>query len=145
MKNLDQMNRRSFLTAYMFQVEVLLKRINEILPNVYYEQSYKKLVQGILKELKLSTNYTEKFNIMYYPTIVKNSLHMNGMHSGKNFSGKIDGIKFSFKNKERIEYGEWRHVYFFCDKMLEVIGDILQHPFVGNKYIETLQPRQKIS
>lgn len=138
MKNFDHMNRRSFLTALIFQVEVFLKRINKILPNTTTKYGYKNLVRHVLKELKLIVNDDEKFRIMYFPAIVRNSLYTNGIHTEKDLSGKISGISFSFKKGNIVEHAGWRHVYFFCDKMLDVIKDILKHPLIGNKPIETL-------
>ena len=130
-KNFDLMNRRSYLTSFMFQMEVFLKRINEILPKISTDYGYKKLVKHLLKELGTITKDNEKFRILYFPAVVRNSLHTNGIHTEKDIKGTIDGMPFSFKNQKHVGHASWRHVYFFCDHMLEILEEILKHKKVG--------------
>jgi len=144
LKNFDHMNRRSFLTNYLFQVEVLLNRINGILPNVTSDLEYKNLTKHVLKELGMAKMDNEDFRILYFPALVRNSLHMNGRHTKNNVNGKICGIQFTFKKNKPVEHAGWRHVYFFCEKIPDVIEKILKHPLVEGKYIPTFDPPKKI-
>lgn len=143
-KNFDLMNRRSYLTSFMFQVEVFLERINGVLPNITSDQGYKKLVKHILKELGMTQVDNEKYRVLYFPALVRNSLHMNGIHMDTDDNGKIQKIQFSFKNKQLVKHAGWRHIYFFCDKILDVIQEILKNKLVGNTYIQSFHPPKKM-
>lgn len=142
-RNFDLVNRRSYLTSFMFQVEVFLERINGILPNVATEQGYKKLVKHVLKELGMTQKDNEKYRILYFPALVRNSLHMNGTHMGDDDNGKIQNIPFSFKNKQLVGHAGWRHMYFFCEHILDVIEEILKNKQIGNIYIQSIHPIAK--
>lgn len=142
-QNFDRMNRRSYLTSFMFLVEIFLKRIVEILPNSSNDFGYKNLVKHVLKELSMSSKDNEKFRILYFPAVARNSLHMNGIHTGGKNQGRIKGIPFVFKKDEIVHHAGWRHVYFFCDNMLDIIEKILRHDLVGDKYLRSHNPPPK--
>lgn len=142
-KNFDMMNRQSYLTGFMFQVEVFLMRISEVLPNVFSGYGYENLVKHVLKELGMIGKDNEKYRIMYFPAIVRNSSHMNGIHTRKLVNGKIGGIAFSFKKGKPVKHAGWLHVYFFCDKMLDIIEEILKNNLVGGTYIQAYNPHPR--
>jgi hypothetical protein len=134
-KLLDILNRRSYQTALMFEVEVFLRKISEILPEGQ-SQGYEQLVKHVLRELGILTNNSEEFRKLYYPAIVRNSLHNNGFHEGKNYEGKIKGIQFLFKDNQQTAHAGWRHVYFFCIGILEVVKLIIGHQTIHQIYIK---------
>ncbi|GFN40554.1 MAG: hypothetical protein YK1309IOTA_1960003 [Marine Group I thaumarchaeote] len=123
----DMMNRMNFLTALLFQVEVFLKSINYILENNLKTKSYQLLVKHVLKELKI-TNREKKYHILYIPMLVRNSLHSGGIHMDDNDNGRINGILFKFKKGEILHYTSWYHEYFFSDKIIDVIEEIMNLP-----------------
>jgi len=45
---------------------------------------------------------------------------------------KIDGMLFKFKKDEEHHYGSWEHTCFFCDKILDVLNEILQSQIIKN-------------
>ena len=54
-------------------------------------------------------------------------LHSDGVHThSKETKGEIRGINFEFKKNELPYYANWMHLYFFFDKILEVIEIIIQ-------------------
>ena len=134
-KNLDILNRRSYQTALMFEVEAFLKKISEILPEGEL-QGYEQLVKHILRELGILTNDSEEFRKLYYPAIVRNSLHNNGFHEGKKYEGKIKGIPFLFEDGQQTKHAGWRHVYFFCIGILEVVELIFLHQTIQKIYVK---------
>jgi len=133
--NFDNMNRRSFLTNFLFQIEVLLESINNVLTNPTVDNGYKLLIKHIIKELKLKNSDNETFRKLYFPAMVRNALHMNGTHTENDDNGKIDGILFKFKKGNIVAYASWRHTYFFCDKILDVVEEILQNNYLKGKTV----------
>ena len=136
--NFDKINRMSYLTHFMFRVEVFLKRLAEILLSPSPNYGYKNLVKHVLKELGMGGQDSERFRILYFPAIVRNSLHMDGSYTEKNIQGKINNIPFRFTKGKRVRYASWRNLYFFCDKILYVIEEIMKHEKVGNQFIPKL-------
>lgn len=57
----DTMNRMSFLTLFLFQVETFLKSINSTLENKIQRKEYKKLISHIFEELEISDPNREKY------------------------------------------------------------------------------------
>lgn len=142
MANFDNMNRKSFFVAFMFHVEVFLKSVNRILPKVGKDKGYVELMTFILKELEIANKNEEKHNIMKYSAFVRNSLHNNGIHTEDNEDGKIYGIHFFFNKGEKVNHGGWRHIYFFCDAILNVIELILKHKLVEKNFMKSVMTPQ---
>jgi hypothetical protein len=134
--NLDLTNMRAFLTLFLAHVEVLLDRLTKFLPNLDYGYGYKNLTKHILKELSLTTLDNELFFILYFPAIIRNTLHTNGIHTDETISGKISGILFKFE-KDKHVLSCWRQIYFFCDKILDALDSILKHPMIKDKPLPT--------
>jgi len=143
LSNYDNMNRRSFLTNFLFQVEVLLEEINKILTNPTQDQGYKFLVKHVVRELEMNNPNNETYRILYFPAMVRNAMHMNGVHTENEDNGRIDDILFKFQENQLINYGSWRHTYFFCDKILDVINDMLRLDFFNDKSMPVPHPIQQ--
>lgn len=133
LSNYDNMNRRSFLTNFLFQIEVFLEELNKLLPTPTDDKGYKLLVKYVIKELKLNNPDNETYRILYFPAMVRNAMHMNGLHTENDDNGRIDGILFRFKKNHLVTYGSWIHTYFFCDKILDVMDDILKLDYLKDK------------
>lgn len=141
--NYDNMNRRSFLVNFLFQIEVFLKELNKLLPNPTNDQGYKFLVKYVVKELKLNNPDNETYRILYFPAMVRNAMHMNAIHTKTDDNGKIDGILFRFKKNELIHYSSWYHTYFFCDKIIGIIDEILKLDYLKDKSMPVLHSISK--
>jgi len=136
--NFDLMNRSSYLTMFLFQVEVFFRGVNSILKNKCTNCGYRELTKHVLKELKIPNDNNEKLDILNIPALVRNCLHAHGIHNKNDEHGKIDGILFKFEKGKRPGYIGWEHVCFFCDKLLEVIGEVLKSPLVKRTQIPWL-------
>jgi len=79
----------------------------------------------VLRELDIAQEGQEKHRIMLFPIIVRNSLHANGILTRDESGGKIANINFSFK-KGVLAIGNWRVIYFFFDKIIDVIKEIFE-------------------
>lgn len=132
----EQMNRGSFLIAFLFKIEIFLKAVsNTIHIKEEPRKSYNKLVTDILEKLDLGKIESENHNKMIFPAYLRNTFHNLSVHNGDNKEGRIKGINFIFKNGEEIIYGSHYHIYFFCNGILDVIELILKHEKVGKNHI----------
>jgi len=127
----DLLNRRNFLTNFLFQVEVFMKSINTILENTYKKKGYVELVRHVLKELNMLDE--NRLNILKIPALVRNTMHVNGPHTDNDDNGKIDDILFVFKKSETPKYAHWINLYFFADKILDVMNELLLNEFLEDK------------
>lgn len=137
--NFDKINRLSYLTHFLFRVEIFLKRISETLLTPPENEGYKNLVKHVLKELGMRGQDGEKYRILYFPAIVRNSLHNAGIYDEDDTPGKIKGINFKFIEGKGIRYASWRNLYFFYDNILDVLEEILKHKSLGNQPIPRLK------
>jgi len=134
--NFGIVNRSSVLSNFMFTTEVFLKKVNEALSNKYSANSYKELVKHVIKQLKIKNTKNEKYDILYLPALVRNTLHYNGMHTENNTNGKIDGYLFKFVKNESVAFVSWRHIFFFCDHILDVLDEIMTLKMLKGVYLK---------
>jgi len=128
--NFDLINRASYLLMFLFLIEGFLGSVNSKLKNKCKKCGYKKLAIHVLKELKIPNINNEKVDILNVPALVRNCLHAEGKHTRENDQGTIDGILFKFVKGKKHYYGSWEHTIFFCDRILDVLKEILQSSFV---------------
>lgn len=128
--NFDLINRASYLTMFLFLIENFFGNVNEQLSNKCQKCGYRELAKHLLKELNISNINNEKLDILNVPALVRNCLHAEGKHMKNNDQGTIDGIFFKFIKGKTHHYGSWEHTIFFCDKILDVLEEILQSSFV---------------
>lgn len=137
--NFDIINRRVFFVDFMFRVEHLMRRINGILHNPTKRKRYVEVIEHILKELEISKTRDEHYNTLVFPAYVRNTLHLNEI-IGNDGNGKIRNVFFEMKKGEETQYTSWRHLYFFCDSILDEVQIILSVDLIKNKPIITRGP-----
>lgn len=142
-ENFDIINRRTFFVDFMFRIEYFMKRINGLLVNPSKQKRYGELIVHILKELKISKARDEHFRALVFPSYVRNSLHMNGIHTDNDENGTIKGVFFKLKKGDEVTYTSWRHLYFFCDNILNELKIILSSELIKQKPIIILGPIKK--
>ena len=124
--NFDSINRASFLTMFLFHIEVFLNGINSILKTKCDSSNYKALAKHVLKNLNIPDPKKEKFDILNVPALVRNCLHAEGKHKKEDTDGSIEGVFFKFVKGKTHSYGSWEHTCFFCDKLIDVFEEILK-------------------
>ncbi len=134
--NFDLINRASFLTMFLFHIEVFFNGINSILKTQCDRSNYKAIVKHVLKNLNIPDPKKEKFDILNVPVLVRNCLHAEGKHEKEDTDGSIEGVFFKFVKGKIHSYGSWEHTCFFCDKIIDVFEEILKCSM-----IKTLQSR----
>ncbi|MCV0373681.1 MAG: hypothetical protein K5793_09040 [Nitrosarchaeum sp.] len=126
--NQDLYHRSSCLAIFLFQTEVFLKSVSQVLKNPFEGKGYSNLVKHVLKELNLNDIKSENYNALYIPATIRNSLHEAGMYTDNDYNGKVGKILFKFKRGYPTEYVTWIHICFFIEYYFEVIDKILSVP-----------------
>lgn len=133
--NFDLINRASYLTMFLFLIENFMGSVNRQLASKCQKCGYAKLAIHLFNELNISNPNNEKFDVLNVPALVRNCLHSEGKHMRKSEHGKVDGILFKFTTGQTHNYGSWEHTCFFCDKMINVLKEILNSQFVKKTQI----------
>lgn len=115
---LDNVNRSSFLTKVMFDVEHFIKGVLD-----YFGQDtglgYGKLTENFLNELKISD--TLKMNIFKLPASVRNALHNNG-YTKYSINKTILRKRTYVANKgDQINFSGWNNIYIMVDEMTDLL------------------------
>lgn len=122
--------RRSFLLEWLFLFEsniadVLEKYLDKI-PSSSYHENLKMLLQE-LQIITTSDSKSEIFDTLYFPYVIRNTLHQNGLcKKGKILCTK--GYNFVLVKNKFHKLGTWRHTLFFMGSMLDSIERVFDHP-----------------
>lgn len=135
--------KSSFLFHFMNRIENCIKKINYFLTNEENRIGYKQSCKDLKKNLEFKTD--TEYNILYFPYLVRNSMHNEGIHKDKFAKGIIDKYTFTFHPDKTIHYYSWNHIVFFCDKIIEVFEKIFDVPSIKNEKIQAFpyEPPEK--
>jgi hypothetical protein len=122
MAQYDTINRASYCTKAMFDIENFLNSLAERLGKKT-DGGYRKVTRTIKDSLKLTD---EQFKILNLPAVVRNSLHNNGYHTEKDFEVVIRGKSYKFEKGKQIMFSGWDNLYVMFDELLDVIVSIIE-------------------
>jgi len=125
--------RSCFLFQFMNRIENCIKKINYFLKGHENKIGYKQICKDLKKNLEFKTD--KEYNILYFPYLVRNSMHNEGIHRDKFASGEIDKYRFTFQPGKPVHYYSWNHIIFFCDKIIEVLETIFAVQSIKTKEI----------
>jgi hypothetical protein len=125
MSQYDTINRASYCTKAMFDVEHFLNSIAKLLG--IKSRGYRDMTGKLRKPLSL-TNY--QLDILNFPSRIRNTLHNNGYHTEDDFKMKIRGREYKFENGKQIRFSGWDNLYIIFDELLDVIEIIIESPQV---------------
>jgi hypothetical protein len=100
MAQYDTINRASYCTNAMFNVENFLNSLTERLGKKK-DGGYRTVTRTIKDSLKL---IDEQFKILNVPAVVRNSLHNNGYHTEKDFEVVIRGKLYKFETGKQVMF-----------------------------------------
>jgi hypothetical protein len=126
MKQYDTINRASYCTKAMFDVEDFLKSIIKQL-NIHPKSRYWDLTMQLKERLHLS-DYQQK--ILNLPAITRNSLHSNGYHTKDYFEVNIGRKKYKFEKGEKVRCTDWANLYIMFDELLDIMEIVIESPEV---------------
>jgi len=125
-------HKSAFLSNFLFYAEVFLQSVNAILKNPFEGKGYANLNKHVLKELNLHDAKLENYNALYIPSIIRNSMHAEGIYTDNDYNGKINKILFKFKKDHQTGYATWMHFCFFLENYFKVIDKILSTRRIKN-------------
>ncbi len=111
----------------MFQIENCIQNINNalILPN---KKGFFEKAQILINHLNIDS---EKFDVLHAGSLIRNSLHSNGIHHGyqnQNFEFKIDNIEYKFNHNQKVECCHLSNVIQILIKSINILDEIFNHP-----------------
>jgi len=128
---LETMHRASFLTLFMFEVEVFIKVIASEL-NISLVTSgrrprskgYRAITTEIINTL-FTNNQQQRIDYLNFPARIRNCLHASGYHTEENYSVNIGGKDYDFIKGQKINFVTWTEIIFFLNKLIDVLEEIL--------------------
>jgi hypothetical protein len=125
----DRINRASYCTVAIFDVENFLRDIVKQLGTNTDDVTYRGLIGKLQRQLNLTVDQTR---ILRAPSDVRNSLHNNGFHTENNFEVVIRGKTYKFVKNDKVSFTGWDNLYIMFDALVDVIEFILQSAYVRN-------------
>lgn len=124
---IEKTNRLSLVLLFQFQIENLFKNLlRELVPS-YRTLGYHDICKKILEVTNISDE-ENKFNILYTPALIRNSLHSNGIHHGYKGSDsiiQIGELKYEFLNGKKVSCASWEHVIVALSALTDLVREIL--------------------
>jgi hypothetical protein len=125
----DRINRASYCTVAIFDVENFLRDIVKQLGTNTDDVTYRGLIGKLQRQLNLTVDQTR---ILRAPSDVRNSLHNNGFHTENNFEVVIRGKTYKFVKNDKVSFTGWENLYIMFDALVDIIEFILQSAYVRN-------------
>jgi hypothetical protein len=115
----DTLNRASYCTNAMFQVEHFLNVIGSKIG--VEKDGYYRYTKSLLSRLNIYDD--NKFKTLNAPAQIRNSLHNNGCPD-RDFEVTIRGRLYKFVKSKPIIYTGWGSLYIFFDELLNIMIEI---------------------
>lgn len=125
----DTINRTSFITKLMFDVEMFIKNLMRGCEHPP-KGKYYDFTQDFLKFLGITD--TQKHKIMNAPYQIRNSLHNNG-YVYHDFQIELRGKKYEFIKSQQLKHASWSDMYVFIDELIDVLSEIVKNPTVSSR------------
>lgn len=120
----DTINRASFLTKLMFEVEHLIKSILD-----YFNQNtgngYGKLVDDFLNELSNTDIQTKK--ILKLPAGVRNALHNNGFTKYDIEETVLQNHTYAANKGDQITFAGWDNIFIIISALVDSLSNIIEN------------------
>jgi len=117
----DTINRISYVTKVMFDVEDFIKTIMKGIEKPPHGKYYQ-FTKDLLTELQI--NDTQSHKILNAPYQIRNSLH-NGGYAYHDFEIKLRGNQYNFIKGEQLKFTGWNHLYIFFDELIDLLITIV--------------------
>lgn len=113
-----------FLVDSQFQIENCLRRLLRILEPANKSHSFYKIGGHVLKACGLADGGS-RFQRLYCPAVIRNSLHNNGVHNQDSINYEIDGVKYEFIDGKRVMCAKLEYVVHALRQSLSVVEEIV--------------------
>jgi len=120
----DTINRISYVTKVMFDVEDFIKTIMKGIEKSPHGKYYQ-FTKDLLTELQI--NDIQSHKILNAPYQIRNSLH-NGGYAYHDFEIKLRDNQYNFIKGEQLKFTGWNHLYIFFDELIDLLITIVSKP-----------------
>lgn len=124
--NLDKFTRLGLITMVQFQVENLISNVIRAL-GATPVNGYQAVVGQLLAIIQWPTA-NRASRVLLVPAVIRNTLHNNGMHAGKDLDVQVHGVRFRIRRGGRMGKAGWGHVVHVLRVQLRLLEQILHDP-----------------
>jgi hypothetical protein len=127
-------SRLFLLLESQFQIETLFRNILLALGKPANKQGFYTVCKDLLAAVG-STNPTTKLGVLNVAALMRNSMHSNGMHHGRdgaNTITTINGVEFRFEHNQPVSCGSWYHIVVALMASFEIIEEVLKSQSVSS-------------
>lgn len=127
---IDIFDKSSYLTMVLFRFEDYFAHEAKELGYTGI-QKYWKITEYLVDNSQLSEK-EEKFDMLIFPSVIRNMLHKSGVYHGKSQTFNIKKISFEFQNNTEPELLSWRYIIFSLLNILEIVEELLLIKYDSN-------------
>lgn len=128
--DLNKNAKTSFVTMAQFALENMIEQVLSSIPNERGLGRFSRTSKRLMKVTGLS-NPEDKYNLIYVPALIRNSLHAGGIHKKPNWPPVvIDGEQYMFEKNKRVSCASWSHLMHAFYNGLDVYEEMLLSPVV---------------
>ncbi len=127
---IDTINRRCFITEFMFNIEFFLNSLILGLQPSAKPIDYKLIIDEFNKLILCDDN---KRNILYAPYLIRNSIHNNGhlLRLKNEFSLNLKNNTYKFKIG-LLEYTGWDNLIILIEEVMPILVEIIESNEIKN-------------
>jgi len=126
----DMINRTTYITKVMFDVEDFINKIMMKINPTYNptkDKSFWIVSQECLKVLNMDDG--QNYKILNLPYKIRNTLHNNGFHHGKqDFEITLREKPYKFVRGRQIFFADWDNLYVFFDELINLLIKMVNSP-----------------
>jgi len=117
------------LTFFLFRIEnyfkAILSQFDADIPDGFYETA-----QKLFRYVNIQKK-ENKLRVLFVASLIRNSLHTDGVYTKKNRTIKIGKTEFKFVKGESTLTINWNDLYSFSDKIIDIVEAINTSPEVS--------------
>lgn len=125
--NIDIRNRMSYLIISLFQFENLFVQLAKH-QGFNERETYWNVSHYIIKNSTLDKK-TEKIHALILPSIVRNTLHSQGIYRNERYPTlvlTVKNISFKFENNKPHEFSSWREIIFYFNNIVDIVDELFK-------------------
>lgn len=123
--DLNKNSKTSFLTMVQFSLENCIVQVIGAIGEGRPCNKFSKDAKLIIELCSIADPEQKKLDLLMVPAWLRNTLHANGIHSGRSKTVIIYGAEYVFEKDKRINCGSWSHIFHTVLNSLNVYEEIL--------------------
>jgi len=127
--DLNKNAKTSFVTMVQFALENMIEQVLSSIPGEKGFENFSKTSRRLIEVTGIS-DAKDKYELIFVPARIRNSLHAGGIHKKSNITFVIDGEQYIFEKNKRVSCASWSHLMHAFYNGLDVYEDMLLSPVV---------------